>query len=101
MASSLLTTGRLFASGTTAAVLVAMIRLLLTALRNASVSPSHEDGAMTQEVAAARAGWQQSTSPVVSPGCVRARRLPSMGPDDAVCPPAKHLCLAGGHTDGG
>lgn len=60
MASSLLTTGWLFAAGTAAAVLVAMLRLLLTALRNASVSPSHEDEAMTQKVAAARAGWRQA-----------------------------------------
>ncbi|MFF2518874.1 hypothetical protein [Streptomyces sp. NPDC058086] len=58
--SSLITTGWLFAAGTAASVLVAMISLLLTALRNASVSPSHEDGAMTQEVAAARAGWRQA-----------------------------------------
>ncbi|MER5697709.1 hypothetical protein ACWDBO_35455 [Streptomyces mirabilis] len=59
-ASSLITTGWLFAAGTAASVLVTMISLLLTALRNASVSPSHEDGAMTQEVAAARANWRQA-----------------------------------------
>ncbi|MFD7601998.1 hypothetical protein ACFWAN_15780 [Streptomyces mirabilis] len=59
-ASSLITTGWLFAAGTAASVLVAMVSLLLTALRNASVSPSHGDGAMTQEVAAARANWRQA-----------------------------------------
>lgn len=58
--SSLITTGWVFAAGTAASVLVAMISLLLTALRNASVSPSHEDAAMTQEVAAARDSWRQA-----------------------------------------
>ncbi|MDX3762421.1 hypothetical protein [Streptomyces sp. AK02-04a] len=79
-ASSLITTGWLFAAGTAASVLVTMISLLLTALRNASVSPSHEDGALWSPV--------MVKAPVRSLAYVAqerfetppAKRLPPVGP---------------------
>ncbi|MFB8128644.1 hypothetical protein [Streptomyces mirabilis] len=59
-AQTLLTTGWLFGALTAASVLLGMISLLVTALRDASAPPTHEEAAQSQEVAAARDVWREA-----------------------------------------
>ncbi|MFC5200149.1 hypothetical protein [Streptomyces kaempferi] len=59
-ASALLNMGWVFTAITAAAVLAGLVGLLLTALRDGSVSQSHVGSAWNEEVAAARDAWRQA-----------------------------------------